>query len=72
MAEKDEKAKKENRLQKWWRETIGELHKVVWPTRKDALRLTWIVIAVIVIMGAVLGALDFGFTKLISLIVGNA
>jgi preprotein translocase subunit SecE len=72
MAEKDEKAKKENRLQKWWRETIGELRKVNWPTRKEALRLTWIVIVVIVIMGSVLGLLDFGFTKLISLIIGKA
>jgi len=72
MADKNTKVKKENAIQKWWRETIGELHKVVWPTRKEALRLTWIVIIVMVVMGAVLGALDFGFTKLITLIVGNA
>jgi len=48
MADKNEKVQKPNALQKWWRETIGELHKVVWPSRKEALRLTWIVIAVIV------------------------
>jgi preprotein translocase subunit SecE len=30
------------------------------------------VIIVIVVMGALLGALDFGFTKLIGLIVGKA
>jgi preprotein translocase subunit SecE len=72
MADKDVKVKKVNRVQKWWRETLGELHKVVWPTRKEALRLTWIVIAVIVVMGILLGVLDFGFTKLIGLIVGKA
>jgi len=72
MAEKIVKVKKENRLQKWWRETIGELHKVNWPTRKEALRLTWIVLIVVTVMGAVLGLLDFGFTKLIALIVGKA
>jgi preprotein translocase subunit SecE len=72
MTDKPEKAKKEGRLKKWWRETIGELHKVNWPTRKEALRLTWIVILVMFIMGAVLGLLDFGFTKLISLLVGKA
>ncbi|NMC86519.1 MAG: preprotein translocase subunit SecE [Anaerolineaceae bacterium] len=71
MADKADKVKKPNAVQKWWRETIGELRKVVWPTRKEALRLTWIVIVVIVIMGAVLGLLDFGFTKLISLVVGS-
>lgn len=71
MADKADKVKKPNAVQKWWRETIGELRKVVWPTRKEALHLTWIVIVVIVIMGAVLGLLDFGFTKLISLVVGS-
>jgi preprotein translocase subunit SecE len=72
MAEKNDKVKKENRLQKWWRETIGELHKVNWPTRKEALRLTWIVLIVVTVMGALLGILDFGFTKLIGLILGKA
>ena len=72
MADKNEKVKKPNAMKKWWRETIGELRKVVWPTRIEALRLTWIVIIVIVVMGALLGALDFGFTKLIGLIVGKA
>jgi preprotein translocase subunit SecE len=72
MADKNEKVKKPNAIRKWWRETIGELRKVVWPTRKEALRLTWIVICVIIVMGAILGSLDFGFTKLIGLIVGNA
>lgn len=70
MAEKTATTKKENAVQKWWRETIGELRKVVWPTRKEALRLTWIVCLVIVIMGVVLGVLDFGFTRLIAVIVG--
>jgi preprotein translocase subunit SecE len=69
MADKATSVKKENAVQKWWRETIGELRKVVWPTRKEALRLTWIVCIVIVVMGVVLGLLDFGFTKLIGLIV---
>ena len=72
MADKDVKVKKTNGVQKWWRETLGELHKVVWPTRKEALRLTWIVCLVIVVMGVLLGVLDFGFTKLIGLIVGKA
>lgn len=70
MAEKIVKAKKEGRIKRWWRETIGELKKVNWPTPQEAWRLTKIVIAVIVIMGALLGGLDFGFTKLIGWIVG--
>ena len=70
MADKIEKTKKEGRLKKWWRETIGELPKVNWPTRKEAWRLTKIVLLVMVIMGGFLGLLDFGLTKLVGLILG--
>ncbi len=70
MADKNGKEKKENRIARWWRETIGELRKVQWPTPREAWRLTKIVILVIVLMGLVLGGLDFGFTKLIAWIVG--
>jgi len=69
MTDKPEKVKKEGRLKKWWRETIGELHKVYWPTRKEAWRLTKIVLLVMVIMGGFLGLLDYGLTALVGLIV---
>ena len=32
--------KKPNKIQKWWRETIGELRKVTWPTKEEALKMT--------------------------------
>ncbi len=70
MAVKDQRQKKEGRIKRWWRETIGELHKVNWPSTHDAWRLTKIVLMVMVIMGAVLGGLDFVFTKLIGLLLG--
>ncbi|KAF0106200.1 MAG: preprotein translocase subunit SecE [Chloroflexi bacterium] len=70
MADKIVKGKKENRIKRWWRETIGELRKVRWPTPREAWRLTKIVIIVIIVMGAILGGLDFVFTKLIAWIVG--
>ncbi|MEN6570728.1 MAG: preprotein translocase subunit SecE [Anaerolineaceae bacterium] len=70
MAEKIVKVKKEKGLARWWRETIGELHKVAWPTPKEALQLTKIVLLVMLAMGIVLGGLDFVFTKLIGLILG--
>ena len=70
MAEKVDRTKKEGRIKRWWRETIGELHKVNWPTPKEAWRLTKIVIMVILVMGALLGGLDFAFTKLMGLVLG--
>ena len=47
-------------------ETISELKKVVWPTRQEAIRLTLIVMAVCFVAGLVLGAIDYGFTELVT------
>ena len=69
----EKKEKKPNLIQKtktWWRQTIGELRKVTWPTREEALALTRIVLIVTVIMSAILGVLDFVFARLIGLLVG--
>jgi preprotein translocase subunit SecE len=70
MAEKIVKVKKEKGLARWWRETIGELHKVAWPTPREAWQLTKVVLLVMLAMGIVLGGLDFVFTRLIGLILG--
>ena len=46
---------------KFVRETISELRKVVWPTWVEARKLTAIVIAVSVAVGALLGTTDYVF-----------
>ena len=46
-------------------ETIAELKKVVWLTRREAAYLTAVVLVVAISVGAVLGALDYGFTNLV-------
>lgn len=68
--EKQPVPKKPSRLVKWWNETIGELRKVSWPTKEDALRMTKIVLVVVVAMAVFLGVVDFIFSELIGLIVG--
>jgi preprotein translocase subunit SecE len=67
VAEKSEK--KEGKIKRWWRETIGELRKVSWPSMPEAWRLTKIVLIVMVVMSLVLGLLDLVFSKLITLII---
>jgi preprotein translocase subunit SecE len=62
--------KQENGLQRWFRETRGELRKVVWPTREEALRLSRVVIAISLVMGAVLGAIDLLLNTLYGLLAG--
>ncbi len=67
---KAEKPKQPSALARWWRETIGELRKVSWPTPTEAWRLTKIVLVVMFAMSAVLGLLDFVFSSVISLALG--
>lgn len=45
---------------------VGELRKVVWPTRPETTRLTLIVIGLCVVMGLILGAVDYGFSELVA------
>lgn len=62
--------KKPNRIQKWWRETVGELRKVTWPTKEEALKMTKIVLIVVVSTAVFLGVVDFVFSRLIGLLLG--
>ena len=48
------------------RDIIDELRKVTWPTRREAVRLTIMVIVVCVVVGIFLGALDYGFAELVA------
>jgi len=60
-----------SRLGRYFREVIGELKKVVWPTREETRRLTIMVIIVAVVVGLFLGAIDLGFTHLVNLFLGG-
>lgn len=57
------------KIQRFWRETIGELRKVSWPTPPEAWKMTKLVMLVMALMAAILGILDFVFSRLISLLV---
>ena len=70
MAEKQVVRRQPNAVQRYYRETIGELRKVAWPTRREATNLTLIVVVVIVAMVLILGSLDLFFSWLLTLIVG--
>ncbi len=47
-------------------ETMAELKKVVWLTRREAAYLTVLVMIVCIVAGLVLGAIDLGFATLVS------
>jgi len=64
------KGKKSNPVQSYFRETIGELRKVSWPTRREALQLTGLVIVVMIIVGIILGMTDGAARGLLGLLLG--
>jgi len=46
---------------KYIKNSIAEMQKVVWPTRKQALQLTVLIIVVSLVLGLALTALDAGW-----------
>ncbi|MBI2856291.1 MAG: preprotein translocase subunit SecE [Chloroflexi bacterium] len=53
----------------FFRETIAELRRVVWPTREQATRLTILVIAISISVGIILGVMDMLFGRLFRLLI---
>ena len=54
---------------KFFGETLSELRKVVWPTRQEATYLTTLVIVVTIVAAIALGVIDYGFSKLMDVIL---
>ena len=70
MATKKE-SKKQNVVQRFTRETVGELRKVSWPTRQEAWQLTMIVLVVLAFMSVLLGIIVDGIARqLLNLLIG--
>ena len=69
MAEKD-RSRKSNPIQLFFRETTGELRKVSWPTWPEARQLTLLVLAVMVVMGIILGITDAGARAMLNAMLG--
>lgn len=53
------------------KEAKNELWKVVWPTRRDVVKITVVVIIISVVVAVFLGAIDFGLNKLINFVVSH-
>ena len=71
MASNVADAKQARNRFKLFYEIISELKKVVWLSRREALYLSLLVILLAVVIGIILGAFDYGFSRLAQLIVGG-
>lgn len=70
MAAKKKTGKKQNAIQRFVRETAGELRKVSWPSREEAWHLTVIVIITMIAVGIFLSAVSGVASRLMSLVLG--
>ena len=55
---------------KWFRDMKSELKKVQWPTRKQTINNTLIVIACVIVVGIFIALFDFVAGELIGLLIG--
>ena len=55
-------------LERTARETWAETKKITWPDRETTRNLTLLVIAISLVLGIVLGAVDAGFVKVWNLL----
>jgi preprotein translocase subunit SecE len=60
---------RDNAVTRYLRETWYELKKVSWPSRKEAVNLTLMVIAVTSFLAVVLGIMDWVFSAAFGLIL---
>ena len=51
-------------------QVIAELRKVIWPTRRELRGYTVVALAFVIVMAAIVTALDTGFTKLVFAVFG--
>jgi preprotein translocase subunit SecE len=52
------------------RETVAEMRKVLWPSRKEMVTYTIVVVIFVVIMVTVVALLDYGFAKAVLAVFG--
>lgn len=60
-----------NRIIQFLREVKVELGKVVWPSRKEALKITAVVILFSLAIALFLGLIDYGLAKLIAILLNR-
>jgi len=70
LATKKKTSKKQNFIQRYVRETTGELRKVSWPSRDEAMNLTVIVIITMIFTGAFLSLVSGLSSRLMNFLLG--
>jgi preprotein translocase subunit SecE len=59
------------RLLRFFREVVAELRKVIWPTRKELITYTAVVVVFVTIMVSIVALLDVAFAKAVLAVFGT-
>lgn len=54
----------------FFREAKIELKKVTWPSKRDTLGSTYVVIVIVFLIAIFLGLVDFGLSRILKLLLG--
>ncbi len=68
----EKKPKKSGSFLKFFRDLKGEFKKIVWPSKKQIINNTIIVIIAVIIIGVAIWAIDLGLAALVELFLKNA
>ncbi|WDZ85377.1 preprotein translocase subunit SecE [Micromonospora cathayae] len=68
----DDKVGLFGRFARFFREVVAELRKVIWPTRKELLTYTAVVVAFVTVVTAIVVGFDFVFAKGALLVFGGS
>ena len=52
------------------RQMVAELRKVIWPTRKELVAYTTVVVIFVLVMAGIIAGLDYVFTRLVLFVFG--
>ncbi len=59
-----------SRIPKLYREVAAEMRKVIWPTRRELIGYSTVVLVFVTAMVLIVAGLDYGFTKAVLAVFG--
>lgn len=69
---REEKNKTEHAVSNYFHESLQELKRVTWPTKNQAVKLTFLVLGCCLVMAFLIGTIDFAFNYLYKTLVDLA
>jgi preprotein translocase SecE subunit len=63
--------KRKNAIVNYISETIAEMKKVSWLSRRDLVYLSGLVLLVTIVVAVILGSIDFGFSEFIKWLINT-